>query len=121
MAPPFDAPSFAARLKQLRCARGMSLQEVADAADLTKSHIWEMEQGRAVNPTVAAVWGLARALSVPPAVLLGVSTDVAPLHPVALRIAGLVDRELRLATPSPVSSNDGGEAPAREDDGAEGR
>ena len=29
-----------------RTALGMSLQDVADASDLTKGHVWEIEQGK---------------------------------------------------------------------------
>lgn len=43
---------------------GLSLQEVADRAGITKSHMWELEQGRAVNPTVRTVYGLSRALGI---------------------------------------------------------
>lgn len=43
----------------------LSLQEVADAAGFTKSHVWEVEKGRATNPTVAMIDGLSRALGVP--------------------------------------------------------
>lgn len=43
----------------------ISLQEVADRAGLTKSHVWDLEQGRAVNPTIATVNGLAKALGIP--------------------------------------------------------
>lgn len=43
----------------------MSLQEVADRAGITKSHMWELEQGRSVNPTIATVHGLAKALGIP--------------------------------------------------------
>lgn len=49
-------------------ARGqarMSLQEVADASGFTKSHVWEIEKGRARNPTVGMIAGLSRALGVP--------------------------------------------------------
>lgn len=52
-------------IKQRRDALRMSLEEVADAAGCTKSHVWEMEQDRSRNPTIAMVWGLAQALSVP--------------------------------------------------------
>jgi len=45
--------------------QGLSLQEVADRAGITKSHMWEVEQGRAVNPTVRTVYGIAKALGVP--------------------------------------------------------
>lgn len=43
----------------------LSLQEVADRAGITKSHMWELENGRSVNPTIATVNGLARALGIP--------------------------------------------------------
>jgi DNA-binding XRE family transcriptional regulator len=43
----------------------LSLQDVADRAGITKSHMWEIEQGRAVNPTVRTVYGLSKALGVP--------------------------------------------------------
>lgn len=95
MSAPFDPVAFSGRIKALRIARDMTLQDVAEAAGLTKSHIWEIEQGRSVNPTVNAVWGIARALSVSPGELLGMSTSDLALHPTALKIAGIVDRELR--------------------------
>lgn len=44
---------------------GLSLQAVADRAGITKSHMWELENGRAVNPTIATVNGLAKALGIP--------------------------------------------------------
>jgi transcriptional regulator with XRE-family HTH domain len=43
----------------------MSLDDVAQAAGCTKSHVWEMEQDRSRNPTVAMVYGLAKALGTP--------------------------------------------------------
>lgn len=43
----------------------LSLQAVADMAGITKSHMWELEQGRAVNPTIWTVYGLSKALGVP--------------------------------------------------------
>jgi ribosome-binding protein aMBF1 (putative translation factor) len=48
-----------------RARLNLSLKEVADRAGITKSHMWELEQGRAVNPTVRTVHGLARALGIP--------------------------------------------------------
>lgn len=41
-------------LKSRRESLGMSLQDVADACGLTKSHIWDMEQGNSFNPTLSA-------------------------------------------------------------------
>lgn len=93
--PKFDGSQLGTRIKLLRELRGMSLQSVADAAGLTKSHVWEMEQGKSVNPTVNAVWGLSEALSVSPAMLLGLDDKLPPLDPFAMKIAGMVSRELR--------------------------
>lgn len=91
----FDGASLGNRIKLLRALRRMSLEEVGDAAGLTKSHVWELEQGRSRNPTVNAVWGLARALSVSPSAILGLDDAMPPIHPLALEIAGMVDRALR--------------------------
>ena len=52
-------------IHQRRKALRMSLEQVAAAAGCTKSHVWELEQDRSRNPTIAMVWGLAQALSVP--------------------------------------------------------
>lgn len=93
----FDGPALGTRMKLLREMRGMTLQQVGEAAGLTKSHVWEMERGRAVNPTVNAVWGLSAALSVSPAMLLGLDDRMPPIDPVALKIAGIVDREIKRA------------------------
>jgi transcriptional regulator with XRE-family HTH domain len=93
--PKFDGSQLGTRIKLLRELRDMSLQSVADAAGLTKSHVWEMEQGKSVNPTVNAVWGLSEALSVSPAMLLGLDDKLPPLDPFAMKIAGMVSRELR--------------------------
>lgn len=93
----FDGAALGTRMKLLREMRGMSLQAVADAAGLTKSHIWELEQGKSVNPTVNAIWGLSSAFCVSPAMLLGLDDRLPPIEPVALKIAGIVDREIKRA------------------------
>jgi len=93
----FDAGAFGSRIKALRKARRMSLQEVADAAGFTKSHVWELETGRSVNPTIRAVWSLARALGTTPGDLLGLEPGQSALDPVAVSVACLVDRALRQA------------------------
>jgi transcriptional regulator with XRE-family HTH domain len=90
----FCGTAFGERIKLLRKIRGMSLEAVGNAAGLTKSHVWELERGRSVNPTVNAVWGLATALCVSPAMLLGLDDKLPPIDPVALKIAGIVDREI---------------------------
>lgn len=89
-----DMDAFQKRIADTRAARRMSLQEVAEASGFTKSHVWELEQGRSRNPTVRAVWSLASALGVSPAWLLGLDTDSSELDPLAHQIAVLINHEL---------------------------
>lgn len=89
-----DMDIFAARLKDTRQLRRMSLQDVADASGFTKSHVWELENGSARNPTVRAVWSLARALCVSPAWLLGLDHDAVHLDPLVHQVAALINTEL---------------------------
>jgi transcriptional regulator with XRE-family HTH domain len=58
-------PSMHRMIADMRFDLGMSLQDVADRAGITKSHMWELEQGRAVNPTIKTVNGVAIALGIP--------------------------------------------------------
>ena len=44
--------SLGARIRDLRIRKGQSLQEVAGAVGVSKTHIWEMEKGRSKNPSV---------------------------------------------------------------------
>lgn len=60
-----DKLSMASMIAKERERLNLSLQEVADRAGITKSHMWEMEQGRAVNPTISTVHGIAKALGIP--------------------------------------------------------
>lgn len=96
---------MAARCASLRKARGLSLDEAGKRAGITKSHMWEFEQGRAVNPTIRMMIGLARAYGVSLAYVIGTSTDTPPLHPEAIRIAADIDRLLR-ASRTKVSAGD---------------
>jgi transcriptional regulator with XRE-family HTH domain len=101
----FDGVALGARVRLLRELRDLSLQQLADDAGCTKSHVWEIEQGKAVNPTCNMVWGLARALQVTPAQLLGLSDKMPIASSFSLKIAGMIDRELkRLAPPAEQSS-----------------
>jgi transcriptional regulator with XRE-family HTH domain len=88
---------IAARCVKLREKRGLTLQEAGDRAGFTKSHMWDFEQGRAVNPTIRMLLGLARAYGVSLDHIVGISTGEPPLHPEALRIAADVDRIIRSA------------------------
>jgi len=62
---PENVLTLGEELKLARSRSRMSLQEVADASGFTKSHVWEVEQGRARNPTVGMIAGLSRGLGVP--------------------------------------------------------
>lgn len=55
-------PSMKQTIAAARCDFGMSLQDLADRAGITKSHLWDLEQGRSLNPTVKTIHGLAEAL-----------------------------------------------------------
>lgn len=89
-----DLELFAARLSETRALRRMSLQDVADASGFAKAHVWRLEKGIERNPTVRAVWSLARALFVSPAWLLGLDHDAIQLDPLVHQIAALINTEL---------------------------
>ena len=89
-----NVEQFAQRMKAVRKDRRMSLDEVAKAAGFTKSHVWELERGRARNPTVRAVWGIADALGVTPGWLMGIDPADNALEPLAFRIATIIRAEV---------------------------
>lgn len=51
--------SFGARIAALRRDAKESLQDVAEAVGVTKTHIWELEKGRTANPSLLVIKGLA--------------------------------------------------------------
>ncbi len=90
-----DMEAFQKRVADTRAQRRMTLEEVAQAAGFTKSHVWEVEKGRSRNPTVRLVWGLANALGVSPAWLLGLDDSKSNIDPLAKQIALMIHREVR--------------------------
>lgn len=66
---------FGARIAELRRSKKESLQEVADAVGVTKTHIWELEKGRAGNPSMSVIKGLADHFKVSIASLIGEDID----------------------------------------------
>jgi transcriptional regulator with XRE-family HTH domain len=56
--------TLSARLKALRTARGLSQQQLADRAGLTKSNVTQLEQGRITDPRLSTLRALAGALEV---------------------------------------------------------
>lgn len=63
--------SVAARLNDLRMKKKKSLQEVADAVGVSKTHIWELEKGRSQNPSLEILTELADYFEVPIRTLVG--------------------------------------------------
>ncbi len=91
------AKNIAAKMIELRGLRQLSLQQVADRSGLSKSHIWEIENGNSVNPTISSVVAISNALGVSVDYLIGRSTAMPDLHPEALRIACEIDAILKAA------------------------
>jgi transcriptional regulator with XRE-family HTH domain len=56
--------SLATKLKELRIKKKASLQEVADAVESSKAHIWDLETGRAKNPSIELLNKLANFFAV---------------------------------------------------------
>jgi transcriptional regulator with XRE-family HTH domain len=89
---------IAARVKAIRKARKLTLQEVADGSGLAKSYVWEIENSRQTNPSISTLVGLTKALGTSLDALVGLDTYMAPqLRPEAMQIAVQVDRLLREA------------------------
>lgn len=63
------------RILRLRANRRESLQDVASAVDVSKAHIWEIEKGRARNPSMALVTRLADHFRVSIGSLVGEDID----------------------------------------------
>ena len=89
--------SLALKLADLRRKSGESLQQVADAVNVTKTHIWQLERGRSTNPSIALVTALANHFDVKVEWLLGEGSKpsekdqrMARLHRLA---KGLSDRD----------------------------
>jgi transcriptional regulator with XRE-family HTH domain len=54
--------SLATRLKEARVRTKKSLQDVADEVGASKAHVWELETGRAKNPSIEMLTKLAKSL-----------------------------------------------------------
>ena len=57
---------IAETLTHARELLGLSLAEAAKMAGISKSHLWEIEAGRHVNPSLETMRGLSRALGLKP-------------------------------------------------------
>ena len=67
--------SFASKLHALRIARRLSLQNVADAVEISKAHVFNLEKGITANPSMELVVKLAELFRVRVADLVGDDPD----------------------------------------------
>lgn len=67
--------SFARRLHELRIAKRLSLQDVADQVGISKAHVWNLEKGLSENPSMEVVLKLAEVFRVRVADLVGENPD----------------------------------------------
>lgn len=58
------ASALGVRLRRLREAKKLTLQQVADAAGCTKAYIWELEMKDGQRPSAERVQALAKVLGV---------------------------------------------------------
>ena len=59
-----DATRLGARVREVRLARGMTQERLAEAADVSGAYVAQIEGGKAI-PSVAALMRIAKALGVP--------------------------------------------------------
>ena len=62
---------FGIRLRQFREAKGLTLQQVADAAGCTKAYVWELEMREGQKPTAERLNAIGKMLGVTVQDLLG--------------------------------------------------
>ena len=73
------ASAFGARLRRLREAKKLTLQQVADAVGCTKAYIWELEmKGGQQRPSAERIQAIAKVLGVTMEDVMGVPMQQAP-------------------------------------------
>ena len=92
------ASAFGARLRRLREAKKLTLQQVADEVGCTKAYIWELEMKDGQRPSAERVQALARVLGVTMEDIMGEPIQKVPeasLEDVAFfrEYAGMTDEE----------------------------
>lgn len=63
--------SLAAKLKNLRIKQGKSLQQIADAIGISKTHVYDLEKGKSKNPSIELLMKYSNHFKVPVKVLVG--------------------------------------------------
>ena len=92
------ASALGVRLRRLREAKKLTLQQVADAAGCTKAYIWELEMKDGQRPSAERVQALAKVLGVTMEDIMGEPIQKVPeasLEDVAFfrEYAGMTDEE----------------------------
>lgn len=92
------ASALGVRLRRLREAKKLTLQQVADAAGCTKAYIWELEMKDGQRPSAERVQALAKVLGVTMEDIMGEPIQMVPeasLEDVAFfrEYAGMTDEE----------------------------
>lgn len=72
------ASAFGARLRRLREAKKLTLQQVADEVGCTKAYIWELEMKDGQRPSAERVQALARVLGVTMEDIMGEPIEQVP-------------------------------------------
>ena len=72
------ASAFGARLRRLREAKKLTLQQVADAVGCTKAYIWELEMKDGQRPSAERVQAIAKVLGVTMEDVMGTPMQPAP-------------------------------------------
>ena len=72
------ASEFGARLRRLREAKKLTLQQVADAVGCTKAYIWELEMKDGQRPTAERIQKIAQVLGVTMEDVMGTPMQEAP-------------------------------------------
>jgi transcriptional regulator with XRE-family HTH domain len=73
--------SFAKRLHELRVAKRLSLQNVADQVGISKAHVWNLEKGLSENPSLELLMKLADLFRVRVADLVGENPEAPDEEP----------------------------------------
>jgi transcriptional regulator with XRE-family HTH domain len=63
--------SLGSRLRQLRVRSGESLQQVADAVDVSKTYVWQLERDEDTNPSVDVIKRIANHFKTTVSALVG--------------------------------------------------
>lgn len=72
------ASAFGARLRRMREAKNLTLQQVADKVGCTKAYIWELEMREGQRPSAERVQKIAQALGVTMEDVMGTPMQEAP-------------------------------------------